>query len=54
MHRIRINEGIDHKIILLSYYYSISLAFTEIEVILDEIERAILVEILGMRLEEVQ
>lgn len=31
MHRIRFNEGIDHKRAILSYYNSISLAFTEIE-----------------------
>lgn len=107
MHRIRINEGIDHKRILLAYYNSISLAFTEIEGrsygggvleilpgefervtipdlrdinliteervnelinqidnyvrnnndiegILDEIDQAVLVEALGMELEEVQ
>ncbi|NKE04658.1 class I SAM-dependent methyltransferase [Mesobacillus selenatarsenatis] len=31
MHRIRFNEGLNHRKILLSYYNSISFAFTEIE-----------------------
>ncbi|HBF5808336.1 TPA: class I SAM-dependent methyltransferase, partial [Clostridioides difficile] len=31
MHRIRFNEDIDHNRVLLSYYNSITLAFTEIE-----------------------
>ncbi|WP_394581224.1 Eco57I restriction-modification methylase domain-containing protein [Cytobacillus firmus] len=31
MHRVRFNEGLNHKKILLSYYNSITFAFTEIE-----------------------
>ncbi|WP_299089464.1 class I SAM-dependent methyltransferase [uncultured Metabacillus sp.] len=31
MHRVRFNEGLNHQKILLSYYNSITLAFTEIE-----------------------
>lgn len=30
MHRIKFSEGVDHEIVLLSYYNSISFAFTEI------------------------
>lgn len=31
MHRIRFNDGLDHEKVLLSYYNSITFAFTEIE-----------------------